>query len=49
MKLLSLANFSLLSSHSYFLFHVIRVEYGDGLALNPDGTLLLEFGEAAEE
>ena len=39
----------LLSSHSCFLFHFIRVEYGDGLALNPDGTLLLEFGEAAEE
>ena len=31
------------------LFHFIRVEYGNGLALNPDGTLLLEFGEAAEE
>ena len=31
------------------LFHFIRVEYGDGLAINPDGTLLLEFGEAAEE
>ena len=31
------------------LFHFIRVEYGDGLALNPDGTLLLEFGQAAEE
>lgn len=39
----------LLSSHSCSLFHFIRVEYGDGLALNPDGTLLLEFGEAAEE
>ena len=35
--------------HSCSLFHFIRVEYGDGLALNPDGTLLLEFGEAAEE
>ena len=31
------------------LFHFIRVEYGNGLALNPDGTLLLEFGEATEE
>ena len=39
----------LLSSHSCFLFHFIRVEYGDGLALNPDGALLFEFGEAAEE
>ena len=35
--------------YSCFLFHVIRVEYGDGLAINPDGALLLEFGEAAEE
>ena len=39
----------LLSSHSCSLFHFIRVEYGNGLALNPDGTLLLEFREAAEE
>ena len=33
-----------LNIHSCSLFHFIRVEYGDGLALNPDGTLLLEFG-----
>lgn len=44
-----IGSFSLLSSHSCFLFHVIRVEYGDGLAINPDGALLLEFGQAAEE
>ena len=44
-----IGSFSLLSSHSCSLFHFIRVEYGDGFALNPDGTLLLEFGEAAEE